>query len=163
MITLYNAVSRDGYIADKDKREDFIPDDAWNDFLSLLPDYDTLVISRATYETIRAYPKELIEELERTPIKRIVLTTNQSYPVKEGYTVIHTLDDIPSQKSVLVTSGPTLNDALIRGKLVQDIIRSVIPVTLSDGLPQFTKEPTMPLVTTRSGENGRIWEHYRVE
>ncbi len=77
--------------------------------------------------------------------------------------MIHALDDIPSQKSVLVTSGPTLNDALIRGKLVQDVIRSVVPVTLSDGLPRFTQEPAMTLITTRSGENGRAWEHYNVE
>lgn len=46
MLTSYNVISSDGFIAQTDGSEDFIPDEVWGDFLEFLGEYDALLIGK---------------------------------------------------------------------------------------------------------------------
>lgn len=72
MVTLYNVISADGFIARKDGSEDFIPDNLWQNFLSLCKEYGTLIIGRKTYDTIQAYDQELLGPFEALLIRKII-------------------------------------------------------------------------------------------
>ena len=50
MVTLYNVVSSDGYIAREDGSEDFIPDELWPLTLEVFKKFDVLVMGRKPYE-----------------------------------------------------------------------------------------------------------------
>ena len=53
MITLYNVISADGFIARLDGDEDFIPDDLWPHTLEFFKKYDALVMGRKTYDAMQ--------------------------------------------------------------------------------------------------------------
>ena len=60
MITSYNVISKDGYIATKDGKEDFIPSYLWDTFLDICSQNDVVVMGRKTYEAIQTYSSEHI-------------------------------------------------------------------------------------------------------
>ena len=84
MLTLYNAVSSEGFIARKDGNEDFIPDNLWQNFINLCEEYGALIMGRNTYDTIQNYGEEFIQSFEELPIKKIVVSSNQDFNPKKG-------------------------------------------------------------------------------
>jgi len=138
MLTLYNAISSDGFIADKTGNEDFIPDEAWSSFLGLCGDYKTLIIGRKTYEVIQAYDSELLVPFEALPIKKIVISSNPSFQIKDGYLVTHSPEEaLKIDPEALVCSGPTLNNALLKKGFVKKVIFHEIPTKIENGITPF--------------------------
>lgn len=138
MITLYNVVSADGYIARKDGSEDFIPDSYWPYTLGVLKQYDCIVIGRKTYDTIQQYEKELRDSFDALPIRKIVITTRQDFSPKQGYEVAHTPEEIvQTNLNTVVTSGPTLNQYLLDKNLVDKIIYHEVPVAIGEGIKPY--------------------------
>ncbi|MDP1689017.1 MAG: dihydrofolate reductase family protein [bacterium] len=140
MITLYNIISTDGFIARKDGSEDFIPDNLWKNFLSICKEYGTLIIGRRTYDIIQSYDKELQDSFVALPIRKIVVSGNKNLNLKNGYTIVNTPEDaIALAPDALVSSGPILNNYLIKNHLVKEIIFHEIPVLIGDGIKPFDK------------------------
>lgn len=48
MVTIFNIISADGYIARENGEEDFIPDELWFEFLKLCKNYDAFIMGRKT-------------------------------------------------------------------------------------------------------------------
>ncbi len=141
MITLYNVVSSDGFIARNDGSEDFIPNDLWQNFLDLCVEYRTLVIGRETYDKIQSYDNELLVPFEKLPIKKVVVTRNRTFYPKQGYMVTHSPKDaVVVSSKVLVTSGPTLNNFLLKEGLVNKIIFHEVPISIGEGIVPFDEE-----------------------
>jgi dihydrofolate reductase len=134
MITLYNVISEDGYIATEDGKEDFIPDETWSETLSLFKEYDALVFGRKTYESIQKYPTELLEPFEEMDIKKIIVTRDKNFRPKFGCEVLNTPKEILNYENVLVSSGPTLNNYLIEKNLVNKVILRKIPISIGEGV-----------------------------
>lgn len=163
MLTLYNAVSEDGFIASKDGAEEFIPDEVWGDFLSLCKMYDSLMMGRKTYETIQAYPEEMIKEFESLNIKKIVVTSNNKYNVKPGYLIVGSPKDaLPLGINILLSSGPTLNESVLSQGLVDTVIKNIIPEKIGDGIKQFEKQPNLFLESEEDMGGGRKLCTYKV-
>ncbi|MEK9158143.1 MAG: hypothetical protein AAB638_03110 [Patescibacteria group bacterium] len=138
MITLFNVVSADGFIAREDGSEDFISDDLWPGFLDVCNGYDAIVMGRKTYEAIQGYDQELIDSFENLTIKKLVLTNNKDFKVKEGYTISHSPEEVVNiSPNVLVTSGPTLNNYLLSKGLVNKIILHRLAVSIGEGIKPF--------------------------
>ena len=156
MITTYNAASIDGFIAHKDGSEEFIPDEVFDDFLDILRKHDALVMGRKTYETIQNYPKAMVETFEAVNIKRFVVSQNASFQVKNGYTVITEITEIPKLgNNVLISSGPTLNSAALRAGIIDHVMINVIPGNINEGIPVFDEMPKFALVSTEEKPAGR--------
>ena len=111
MITLYNAVSADGYITERDGSEEFIPDGVWEDFIEVCKKYDTIIMGRKTYDALQKYDKALLDKFENLPAKKIVVTKNAGLILKQGYIQAFTPENaIASGTNILVSSGPNLVD-----------------------------------------------------
>ncbi|MGE5298325.1 MAG: dihydrofolate reductase family protein [Acidobacteriaceae bacterium] len=138
MVTLYNVISADGFIAYKDGSEDFIPDSLWPDFLSICEKYGTLIMGRKTYEIIQGYDKDLIDSFEALPIQKIVVSSNKNFALKKDYVLVSSPEEaIALSPIALVSSGPTLNNYLISNRLVKEIILKQVPVAIGDGIRPF--------------------------
>ncbi|MEK7661987.1 MAG: hypothetical protein AAB355_00585 [Patescibacteria group bacterium] len=141
MLTLYNVISADGFIARKDGSEDFIPDNLWPNFLNLCRKYGVLIMGRKTYETIQNYEEEPLRQFEELPIKKIVISDNRDFHPKEGYIVAHSPEDaLVSAPDALVSSGTTLNDYLLKHRMVEKIILHEVPISIGEGIKPFDRE-----------------------
>lgn len=141
MVTLFNVISRDGFIAGKNGNEDFIPDTLWSRTLDFIGRYDTLVMGRKTYEAIQAYPRELREPFERLPMKKIVVSSNRSLKLdpRAGYILASSpRDALASGQRVLVSSGPDLNTGLLKDNLIDKVIFYQVPAIVSEGVKPFS-------------------------
>lgn len=141
MVTSYNVISEDGFIARKDDSEDFIPDELWTTTLNLFKNYDVVVMGRKTYEIIQKYPKEFREPFEQLPLKKVVMTRNKDFIPESGYMVCHSSEDIFKYgENILVTSGPTFNTFLLEEKLIDKVIFHQVPVSIQEGIKAFNIE-----------------------
>ena len=149
MFTLYNVISSDGFIARKDGSEDFIPDNLWGNFLDLCVKYGTLVMGRKTYNTIQRYEKEPVRLLEELPIKKIVISGDSDFRPKEGYVVVRSPEEaFAIAPDGLVSSGPTLNNFLLKNGLVGKIILHEVPEAIGEGIRPFDDD--IAVVPTQS-------------
>ena len=138
MVTLYNVVSADGYIADKNGNEDFIPDSYWPYSLNVLKEYDCILMGRKTYDAIQNYGEELTKSFEDLPVRKVVVTRDKNFHPKNGYEIVHTPEDIiNSNLNIVVTSGPSLNNYLLQKKLVDKIIYHEVPELIGSGTKPY--------------------------
>ncbi len=138
MLTLYNVISSDGFIAGKDGNEDFIPNNLWQNFLAICREYGTVIIGRKSYDSIQSYGKEQLQEFEALPIRKIIVTHNQKFIPKQNYIVAHSPEDaFALAQDALVSSGPILNDYLLQKDFVKKIILHQVPVSIHEGIRPF--------------------------
>ncbi len=142
MLTLYNVVSADGFIASTSGEEDFIPESYWKFTLEILKKYDCIILGRKTYEAIQNYEEEFRETFDRLPAIKFVITTNKNFQVKEGYNLAHTSEEvIQSNMNIVVTSGHILNDYLLSKNLVDKIMYHEVPVPIFNGIKPYYVSP----------------------
>src|SRR3989344_5546389 len=140
MVTLYNVVSSDGYIATKDGNEDFISDKTWDDFIRWCRNNDAVVIGRKTYETLQEYGEKYTDEFESLKTKRAVVTGNKEYKIKKGYVAMSSPQAcLALGENILISSGPILNTSFLSEKLVDKIIINALPVKIGNGVRPFKK------------------------
>ncbi|MDO8572767.1 MAG: hypothetical protein Q7S11_03315 [bacterium] len=167
MLTLYNVLSSDGFIAAKDGGEDFIPDEVWGDFLELCTKYGALIMGKNAYGAIQSFDKELVEPFENLSIEKIVVTRDKNLKPKRGYAVINSLREAATlHPNMLLCSGPKLNTAFLKEKLIDRIILNKLPIAIGEGISQF-EEGVHPQLIPQSEldinkGNGRTLVFYKV-
>ena len=140
MLTLYNVISSDGFIATKDGSEDFIPDEVWNDFLDLCTKYDALIFGKNAYASIQSFGKKLVEPFEDLSIPKIIVTRDKNFKPKTGYIVLSSLKEVAVfRPNMLLSSGPKLNTAFLKEELIDGVILNKLPIAIGEGIPQFEK------------------------
>jgi dihydrofolate reductase len=143
MVTSYNVVSHDGYIARKNGDEDFIPDLLWKHTLNFFKQFDVIIMGRKTYETIRSYPSELLKPFEELSLEKIVVTKNRKFQLRNGYRIANTPEDALTDsfgKKVLVSSGPTLNTYLLEHGKLDRVVFDILEENIGDGIKPFTTD-----------------------
>ena len=166
MITLlYNVVSSNGYITEKNGSEDFIPDEVWSVFIELCNNYNVLVMGRKTYEAIQRYDDKALKQLEILPIKKVVVSRDKYFKVKDGYTTIVSPEDLPTNEKILLSSGPSLNTECLKLGLIENALLHVLPVNISGGLKVFNDDisPELLLVNEEKYPDGRKLCFYQVK
>ncbi len=159
MVTLYNVISRDWFIARPDGAEDFIPDDLWPSTLEIYKRFNVLIMGRKTYETIQSYSGELVSGLEELEIKKIVITRNREYVVRAGYQVMSSPEEgITLSPSVLISTGPTINNYLLAKGLVHEVILHQVPAIIESGIPVFDGDYRETLLPTSERDLGTAKE-----
>ena len=164
MITLYNAISTNGYINEADGSEDFIPYEVWHEFLELCTAYDVIAVGKNSYQVIQDYEPKEREFFEKLPIKKVVISRDSKFHPKKGYEVIRSVSKLSQLgKNILVSSGPALNDVFLKEKLIDKIIFNCIPIKVNGGLKQFsTEQPKMILESEKLLKGGRMLRSYNV-
>lgn len=167
-ISVYIALSIDGYIARKDDSLDWMDrvggfDEDYG-FKNMLSGIDTLIIGRKTYEVASTVP-------DPYPGKRVIVLSNSLTFVKNGMEIYRgdlaeLIEKLHREgcKHVWVDGGSTISQFLTL-QLVDEMTLSVIPVVLGDGLPLFHtigKEIPCRLTSSQSYESGLVQMRYEI-
>lgn len=161
MITSYNVISSDGFIAAPDGTEDFIPDEMWKIFLDLLPNYDAFVMSSKTYNAIQNYDAVALAEFEKLETKKLIVTSQEDFTPKSSYTKISSPEEsLDHGANILLSSGPSLNESFLNANLIDKIILVTLPVSIGAGIKAFNEMPHTELTTELELENGGMWREY---
>ncbi len=139
MVTTYNVISADGFIARPDGSEDFIPPELWSKTLGLFRKYDVLMMGRKTYDALQKYDRESLGPFENLKIRKIVISRDPNFIPKQGYETFQSPEEaIKSGLNVLVSSGPELNTYLLRKELVKEVVFWKLPnIEIGTGIRPF--------------------------
>lgn len=167
-ISVYIALSIDGYIARKDDSLDWLDrvggfDEDYG-FQQMLDGIDALIIGRKTYEIASTVP-------DPYPGKRVVVLSNTLGSVKAGMELYKgNLSDLAEKlykegvKHIWVDGGSTISQFLDL-ELVDQMTLSVIPIVLGSGLPLFHaigKEIPCRLISSQAYQSGLVQQHYEI-
>lgn len=132
------AMSLDGFIAGPNGEYDWIVMDPEIDFAEMMARFDTFLIGRKTFDTIRRQGTEMAD----TPaLKNIVFSRTMKpadYPqLTISDDAVRTVAELRSRpgKDIAVYGGGELFRSLLAAGLVDDVGVSLIPVLLGGGIP----------------------------
>ncbi len=168
-ISIYIAMSIDGYIARKDGGLDWLEYGHTGDedygFKKFMNSIDALILGRNTYEVVSGFDKWPYEG------KRVTVLSNTLKAVrKESELFCGPLTQLASKlhsegvKHAWVDGGITASKFLESG-LVDEVTISIIAMTLGAGIPLFSKmssEHKYRLLSTQSYPSGLVQLKYQV-
>lgn len=170
-VVLYIAMSVDGYIAapGDDLRFLSLVHQGNEDYgyAKMLASVDTIITGRRTYEWV-------MNEVGKYPNqdKKIYVLSSAFLPVQgniEFYSgnaseLVQRLKKESSDKDILCEGGAQLVLSLLKDGLIDEMILSVIPVLLGDGIRLFQRGAgytEMRLIRSDSFESGLVQLHYK--
>jgi len=145
-VILYIATSLDGFIADKNDAVDWLenlpnPDNDDYNYQSFLDTIDATLMGRKTYETVLKLSPGDFPYKNKT---NYVFTTNKEYVANKHVTVLNEvgepvkkLKEKTSGKNIWLIGGASLNAILLKAGLIDEIILTIAPIVLGDGLSLF--------------------------
>lgn len=167
-ISVYIALSIDGYIARKDDGLDWLDrvggfDEDYG-FQQMLAGIDALIIGRKTYEIASTVP-------DPYPGKRVIVLSKSLGSVKAGMELYQGgLTELAERlysegvKHIWVDGGSTISQFLDL-LLIDEMTLSIIPIVLGSGLPLFHaigKEIPCRLLSSQSYRSGLVQQHYEI-
>lgn len=170
-LILYIAASLDGYIATTEDGLDFLSlveqegqDYGYGAFIQTV---DTVIVGRRTYDKVISmgfdFPHADKETyiLTRTPKPSIGSVSFYTGDIKELVTQLKQA----SGKNIFCDGGAQVVTLLLNEQLIDEVILSVVPVILGNGIRLFQEglpEQRLQLHSTRSFEKGLVQLHYKV-
>ena len=170
-LILYIACSLDGYIARPNDDLSFLnkvqiegEDYGYHDFIS---NVDTVVLGRRTYDWV-------MNQVDSFPHsdKETYIITRTGRPNKENITFYtgelkELINGLKRKqgKNIFCDGGAEIVNELLREKLFDELIISVIPVLVGDGIRLFhdgRPEQELECVSVKSFETGLVQLHYIV-
>jgi dihydrofolate reductase len=171
-LTLYIAMSLDGYIADKQDGLGFLStvekegeDYGYTDFVKTT---DTIIIGRKSYEKVLSmgykYPHTDKKVYIITRTKRPDVGNFQFY----NGNLSQLVNELKSQsgKHIYCDGGAEIANELLSNNLIDELIISIIPVLLGDGVRLFKDgRPTqdLQLLSTKQFEKGLTQLYYNIK
>lgn len=167
-VTLYMAISVDGFITRGENDSDWVSEKDWDQFYAFIKKSDAVIMGRKTREQFAD---------DEFPIKgpiNIVITTDQKLH-QESNSVIFT-DRNPGQiialaqerkwGNILIIGGAHTNQTFLEAGLIDEIIVSVHPLIIgADGLKLFGTKPqniNLDLISSKTISNELVQLHYQV-
>lgn len=167
---LYIAASLDGYIAKPGDDLSFLnrvqkpgEDYGYREFIS---EVDTIIMGRKTYDWV-------MKQVDKFPHadKDTFIITRNSRP-DQGKTRFYTgsltalIDELKSKtgKNVFCDGGAEVVNALLREKLLDEMIISIIPILLGEGVRLFQidrPEQDLELISIKNFDSGLVQLHYQ--
>ena len=171
MLTLYIAMSPDGFIAGANDSLDFLSvverpgqDYGYSEFIETI---DAIIIGRKTYDKVLSmgfeYPHKdkdvyIISHTERQPFG------NMKYYNGNLIQLVKKLNN-EGKKNIFCDGGAEIVNELLRNKLIDEFIISVIPILLGDGVRLFKNgcpEQKLELISSKEFESGLLQVRYKV-
>lgn len=130
-VTLYMAISSDGFIADTDDKTPW-SDEEWEAFQLFVKSCDCVLLGRRTYEIMRGQD-EFVEGPEY-----IVVTNNSSLDTGNLKKIsIASKKDIPNKDNIGVIGGGELNYQIAKLGIINEVILDEETVKLHNGIKLF--------------------------
>lgn len=167
---LYIAMSLDGYIAQPNDDLSFLSivekegeDYGYADFIQTI---DTVILGRKTYDWIMAQVPEFVHADKKT----FVITRTEKPSVANTHFYTKDLKELiinlkkEEGKNIFIDGGAEVVSALLKEQLIDEIIISVIPILVGNGVRLFNDErpeQELELISCKSFEKGLIQMHYK--
>lgn len=169
-VVVYIAASLDGFIAAPGDDLSFLnmvqsqnEDYGYSDFMQTV---STVIMGRRTYEWLM----KQVPEFPHANLESYIISANSTSVGKEKYysgnvtELINTLRSQPG-KNIFVDGGSVLINSLLKEHCIDQIIVSVIPVLLGNGIRLFESGNPMSmlqLVSAKSFSSGLVQLNYSV-
>lgn len=170
---LYIAQSLDGYIARPDGSLDWLtsfppPKTGDYGYESLLEQTELIVMGRKTYEELLGFGIDW----PFTDFKTLVVSSNSSFKISTENTALVS-DNIEKQlsdwktnatKNAWIVGGAHLIKSLLDKQLIDEIIISILPKTIGNGIKLFSEgciETDFELIDCTTYETGLVNLHYK--
>lgn len=169
-ISIYIAMSIDGYIARNDGNLDWLQYGHTGDedygFKKFINDIDAIVLGRKTYEVVSAFAEWPYKAKKVIVLSKSLKTVREEAELFSGHPSdlsrkLHSM----GFKHVWVDGGVTVSKFLEAG-LVDDITISIIAMVLGTGIPLFSimdKEHQCRLISTQSYPSGLVQLKYALK
>lgn len=174
-VKLYIATSLDGYIARKDHKLDWLdniphPENEDYGYQAFYDSVDTVIMGRATYEVVLGFgvdwPYPDCQSIVFSRSSEVNITTPKTQLVNEDIkTYINQLKQ-QEGKDIWLVGGGNLLTAFLNESLVDEIIISLTPVIIGEGIPLFPntpKETKLKLTDCQHYSSGMVNLTYEVE
>jgi len=169
-LIVYIAMSVDGYIADCNDELSFLSivekegeDYGYSKFVNTI---DTVIIGRKTFDKIvslgypNPHPDKNVYIITRSPKSSF---SNYQFYTGSLTNLVNTLKQ-ETGNHIYCDGGAEIVNELLKHNLVDEIILSVIPILLGNGISLFKKEQTsnqLELLSSKSFEKGLVQLHYK--
>ena len=171
-VIVYIAMSLDGYIADSSGNLDFldlvIEENEDYGYCEFIDSVSTVIIGRKTYDKILSFGIPFPH-----PDKEVFVISHTSRLISRKihfYTgsLAKLIEDLKNSKvkNIFVDGGGKLVSTMISQNLVDEIIISIIPIILGDGIPLFNNnldQKKLKLIDSKSFNKGLVQLHYSIE
>ncbi|MCD4694524.1 dihydrofolate reductase family protein [bacterium] len=137
------ATSVNGFIARRDGDEDFLPSENWKQMIFYIKEHGNLIWGRKTYEAVVSWGDKYVESLKNFPI--IIVSKSKKAFSESNITVCSSPEEAveiaksKNYKKALLSGGSSLNTSFIKANLVDEIIISINPTILADGIKLFSE------------------------
>jgi dihydrofolate reductase len=168
---LYIATSLDGYIAAPKDDLSFLSiveqEDEDYGYYDFEKSVDTVIMGRKTYDWIwneiktTPYRDKKSYVITRRPLEKDENIIQYSGSLKE---LIQQLKTTPG-KNIFIVGGSEIIHELLKYKLIDEFIISIIPILLGKGIKLFTPDypsQNLSLIQSKSFESGLVQVHYRM-
>jgi dihydrofolate reductase len=166
-VTLYMAMSLNGYIAEENGNEDFLSHVHWETFCNLAQKYGNVIVGRKTYEAVKAWDGGFnFDDLKG--VQKVVISRDENYKLDDGYILATSpkdaLEKLKGFESILVSGGSTINTAFIKENSIDEVIFNIEPVLVGNGIPLFDQVEFSKNLQFVSADqlNGIVTLHYSV-
>jgi len=169
-LVLYIAVSLDGYIAKPNDDLGFlsIVEQEGQDYgyAEFIESVDTVIIGRKTYEKVISmgynipYPDKDVYIITRTPRPNLGSVKFYSGDLKLLVRKLKTEND----KNIFCDGGSQIVNELLKDNLIDELIISVIPILVGNGIRLFSDgrpEQQLELISVKSFDKGLVQLHYK--
>ena len=170
-VTLYIAISLDGYIAREDGAIDWLSvvEQTGEDYgyAAFYDTVDAVVLGRKTYEQVLGFDEWLNPRKPAFVVTHQSLTSDRDDVFFVSESADHVMQKIIDQgyQHIWLIGGGGLNGAFLQHDLIDEYIISVIPIILGKGIRLFessTDEQLLTLQSSQSYPSGLVQMHYRV-
>jgi dihydrofolate reductase len=165
-VTYFVASSLDGFIAKKDGGIDWLFTDADYGFKEFTDSIDTLLMGRATFDVTRkwgeTWPGKTVLVFSKT--QKGVPIPGVKYVNEEPRNAVTRLKS-GAGKNIWLVGGAGLASQLFAANLVDELVLSIHPVTLGEGIPLFPKTQTTvqwEYVSSKDFQSGLLQIKYRL-
>ncbi len=148
-VVLFIASSLDGYIARPNGDIDWLFTDQNYDYTKFLDSIDTVLMGRKTYEQVLKLGEYPYQEK-----KSYVFTKNLDFQATSDVEVVTELESFVNNlrllngKNIWLVGGSMLIRDFLNKNLVNEVILSVHPIILGEGIPLFANPNTTSLQLT---------------
>ncbi len=171
-VIVYIAMSLDGYIAKSNDDLSFLSvvEQEGNDYgyTEFVKTIDTVIIGRKTYDWVmKRVPVFPHHDKETFVITRTARPSDGSTNFYSGNVkdLVETLKE-KEGKNIFIDGGAEIVNMLLKFRIIDEFIISVIPILVGDGTRLFANgapEQNLKLIDTQQFDTGLLQLYYRVE
>ncbi len=169
-LSLYIASSIDGYIAKPDGSVDWLedfpnPDQPDMGYFDFIKDVDTLLFGAKTYRQVLTFGEWPYEGKESFVFSRNPVAAHDDKATFISGDIVHFVNDLKTKpgKTIWLVGGGEINSLLLNNDLIDEIILTLVPMVLGNGVPLFAHgklDKVLKLSSTKTYTNGMVQMKY---